>query len=66
MRKPLSVGWFDWPQWQSEIVRLLRADFLLELQDITAEDIDWVSWQPYYVQGRSPRQAIERALERDL
>jgi hypothetical protein len=56
----------EWKQWQSEIVRLLRGDFLFELQGITAEDIDWVSWQDYYVQGKSARQAIERALERDL
>jgi len=56
----------EWMQWQSEIVKLLRGDFLFELQGITAEDIDWVSWQDYYVQGKSARQAIDRALERDL
>jgi hypothetical protein len=56
----------DWNEWQQEIVRLLRGGVFSELQSITTEDIDWISWQYYYFQGRSPRQAIERALERDL
>jgi hypothetical protein len=56
-----------WEQWQSEIVTLLQKDFGGEaLRDICLEDIDWPSWQRFYLQGKSPRAAIEQALERDL
>jgi hypothetical protein len=56
----------EWHAWQSEIVALLRHDFLRELQSMTIDDIDWPSWQRLYYKGKSPRQAIETALERDL
>ncbi len=56
-----------WEQWQSEIVTLLQKDFGGEvLQHICLEDIDWPSWHGFYLQGKSPRAAIERALERDI
>jgi hypothetical protein len=55
-----------WVQWQSEIVTLLKNDFEGVLGYLSIEDVDWPSWLPLYEQGRSPRAAIERALERDL
>lgn len=56
-----------WEKWQSDIVTLLQSDFGGEvLRDICLEDIDWPSWRDFYVQGKSPRAAIERALERDF
>jgi hypothetical protein len=57
---------FTWEAWQREIVKLLRRDFGRELPGIRIEDIDWLAWETYYAQGKSPRQAIDRALERDL
>jgi hypothetical protein len=57
----------QWERWQSDIVRLLQADFGGEvLRDICLDDIDWPSWHQFFVQGKSPRAAIERALERDV
>ncbi len=56
----------SWEQWQHEIVALLRGDFGDSLEIVSIDDVDWPSWQAFYVQGRSPRSAIERALERDL
>jgi hypothetical protein len=53
-------------RWHQEIIALLRQDFGGELQDITLEEVDWHSWWDYFAQGRSPRAAIERALERDI
>jgi hypothetical protein len=55
-----------WTQWQEEIVALLKNDFDETLSQISIEDVDWSSWRPFYDQGRSPRSAIERALERDI
>jgi hypothetical protein len=60
------IGMQPWTQWQREIVTLLRSDFDHSLQDISLEGIDWISWRAFYEQGKSPRAAIERALERDL
>ena len=56
----------SWELWQEEVVALLRCDFGRELQQITADDVDWQSWRELYTQGRTPRAAIERALERDI
>jgi hypothetical protein len=55
-----------WTEWQSEVVMLLKRDFEEVLGHISIEEIDWPSWRNYYEQGRSPRSAIERALELDL
>ena len=55
-----------WEQWQCEIVTLLQQDFEEALQHISLDDIDWPSWRGFYLQGKSARAAIERALERDL
>ena len=57
----------SWEEWQGEIVKLLQQDFGGEaLRHISLDDIDWPSWHVFYLQGKSPRGAIERALERDF
>jgi hypothetical protein len=55
-----------WNRWQLEVVALLQADFAEVFGEIGLNDVDWPSWHPLFVQGRSPRAAIERAFERDL
>ena len=63
-----AVGPADsaWETWQCQVVDLLRSDRLQELQVSSLDDVDWLTWQPYFSQGKSPRQAIEQALERAL
>ncbi len=56
----------SWTQWQREVVTLLRQDFREILRHISLDDIDWPAWRAFYLQGRTPRAAIDRALERDL
>jgi hypothetical protein len=53
-------------QWQYEVVAILRGDFEELLRDISLDDVDWASWHAFYVEGRSARAAVDRALERDL
>jgi hypothetical protein len=60
------VDRLSWEQWQNEIVTLLQNDFEEALLPISLDDVDWPSWRDYYLQGRSPRSAVARALERDL
>jgi hypothetical protein len=53
-------------QWQNEVVAVLQSDFEDLLPRISLDDVDWSSWRDFYIQGRSPRAAVNRALERDL
>jgi len=61
-KKPMK----SWTQWQREVVALLRGDFDEVSPHISLDDVDWQSWRGFFDQGRSPRAAIELALERDL
>jgi hypothetical protein len=61
-----NVSVVEWMQWQLAVVAVLRADFLGVLQKIDLEDVDWDAWRSFYVEGRTPRSAVDRALERDL
>jgi hypothetical protein len=56
----------SWNQWQEAVVELLRADFNEILQHIGLDEVDWVAWRAFYNEGRTPRAAIDRALERDF
>jgi hypothetical protein len=56
----------SWTQWQLDVLAVLRADFRDVLIRVELEDVDWATWRELYVQGRSPRAAVNRALERDL
>jgi hypothetical protein len=56
----------NWAQWQRAVLRLLRADFTEVFQHIGFDEVDWESWRSFYNEGRTPRSAIDRALERDF
>jgi hypothetical protein len=60
-----SVG-VSWTQWQETVVALLRADYDEALHEIGPDEVDWPSWRVFYNEGRTPRAAIDRALERDF
>jgi len=53
-------------QWQQSVIRLLRAEFTEVLHHIGFDEVDWVSWRAFYDEGRTPKAAIDRALERDF
>ena len=55
-----------WEQWQHEIIALLQGDFGDALLVNSVDDVDWPSWRGLYLQGRTPRSAIDRAFERDF
>jgi hypothetical protein len=58
--------WNSWTQWQETVVALLRTDFNESLRHIGFDEVDWPSWRVFYNEGRTPRAAINRALERDF
>jgi hypothetical protein len=56
----------EWVQWQLAVLAVLRADFIGVLQKIDLDDVDWDAWRRFYSEGRTPRSAVDRALERDF
>jgi putative heme degradation protein len=56
----------NWVQWQRAVLALLRADVSGVLRSIQIDDVDWDAWHLFYMEGRSPRAAIDRALARDF
>jgi len=55
-----------WTEWQSEVVTVLREDLDEFTNFISADDVDWAAFQPFFLEGRTARSAVNRALERDL
>lgn len=55
-----------WTQWQDAVVHVLQAELMGCLPAIGRGDVDWDAWRQFYEAGRTPRQAVNRALERDL
>ena len=56
----------SWQQWQRGVLQLLRAELREVLDVITVDDVGWEAWREFYDQGRTPRAAVNRALERDV
>jgi hypothetical protein len=56
----------NWAQWQNEVVAVLRRHLADTLHHVSVDDVDWAAWETFYLEGRSPRAAVDRALERDL
>jgi hypothetical protein len=56
----------DWVQWQIAVLAVLRTDFAEVLQFIGMDEVDWDSWRNFYIEGRTPRSAVDRAMERDF
>jgi len=56
----------SWAQWQFAVLAVLRADFAEVLQFIGFDEVDWDSWKSFYIEGRTPAAAVDRAFERDF
>jgi hypothetical protein len=56
----------SWSDWQRDVLAILRRDFREALDQISLEDVDWPAWLRFYLEGRTPSAAVDRALERDL
>jgi hypothetical protein len=66
MRDEVESTLESWDQWQRSVIQLLRSDFTEALHHIGFDEVDWASWRTFYNEGRSPKAAIDRALERDF
>jgi len=61
-----AANTLSWLQWQRGVLQLLRAELREVLDVITVDDVGWEAWREFYDQGRTPRAAVNRALERDF
>jgi len=62
----MQVAARSWIYWQRSVVDLLRAEFEEALHHLSLDEVDWESWRTFYDEGRTPKAAIDRALERDF
>jgi hypothetical protein len=56
----------SWDEWQREVVVLLEEDLEGTANHLPLNEMDWSPWWTLFVQGRSPRSALDHALGRDL
>ncbi len=56
----------SWDRWRQAVVDLLRTELADTQPRISLDDVDWPAWQRFFEDGRTPRSAVDRALERDL
>jgi hypothetical protein len=63
MQKPIAVT-LNWSQWQLAVLNILRRDLAEVLPFIDLDEVDWDSWQSYFLTGRHPQAAVNLALER--
>ena len=56
----------NWTEWQIEIVTALREDLDQFTHYISMDDVDWAAFRPFFLEGRTARSAVDRALERDF
>jgi hypothetical protein len=56
----------DWAEWQNGVLTILRHDLEEVLPSISLAEVDWDSWQNYFLIGCAPQSAVNRALERGI
>lgn len=54
----------EWVVWQCGVVAELRFQLHEHLGEIDDRDVDWDAWFPLFLEGCSPRDAVDKALVR--
>jgi hypothetical protein len=63
-RDSIAVADESWTCWQTEVLRIIHADFGGLLEAISWDDVDWNAWRPLYDQGYSAHEAVRSAFGR--
>ena len=64
----MSIGQYvevhadEWNTWQTEVVRLVRAELSELAPSIHGDDFDWEAWRFYFDEGYLPADAVKQAL----
>jgi hypothetical protein len=53
-----------WQDWRRGVVAEIRSEFRELFSAIEDQDIDWDAWLPLYLEGCSPRNAVDKAFVR--
>lgn len=54
----------EWVNWQCGVVAELRTDLFQHVGAIDDRDVDWDAWLPLFLEGCSPRVAVDKAFVR--
>ena len=54
----------EWNTWRSGVVAELRHELLEHVGEIDDRDVDWEAWLPLFLEGCTPRAAVEKAFVR--
>jgi hypothetical protein len=54
----------EWVSWQRGVVDEIRTEFRDLFSAIDDQDIDWDAWLPLYLEGCTPRRAVDKAFVR--
>jgi hypothetical protein len=64
MREVEDLRMDEWLDWQRGVVKELRAELGEHLGELDDHDIDWEAWLPLYLEGCTPKAAVEKAFVR--
>lgn len=56
----------DWIDWRRGVVAEIRHEFREQFSSIEEDEVDWDAWRPFYLEGCSPRRAVDKAFARDI
>lgn len=54
----------EWIDWQCGVVDEIRTAYRDYLGSIDSDDVDWEAWLPLFLEGCSPRRAVDKAFVR--
>jgi len=56
----------EWQDWRRGVVAEIRNEFREHFSSIEDQDIDWNAWLPLYLEGCTPRNAVDKAFVRQV
>jgi len=54
----------EWLSWQCGVLAELRSELHEYVGHIEDRDVDWNAWLPLFLEGCSPRAAVDKAFVR--
>jgi hypothetical protein len=54
----------EWLSWQAGVLAELQSELREHVGDIDDQDVDWDAWLPLFLEGCSPRAAVDKAFVR--
>jgi hypothetical protein len=55
----------EWQDWRRGVVAEIRNEFREQFSAIEDHEIDWDAWLPLFLEGCTPRLAVDKAFVRN-